>query len=169
MKKKVLIIITSFLVLLIVAAFVFTNMFTKGVFSGRIYKEQNVYETIWNMVISEKQGTKTVLTSSTKDAYADYDLGEFQNIQIPECGVVISFFENELTFLFNKYDENGDWVRGEYIKFKYNYDDSTLYGNESESYLFEHFLVYYYSWVDGTEKYSKDNPGKYAFQYENQI
>ena len=82
----------------------FTNGFTKNILSGKIYRPQNVYEEIWNLVVTEEYTKKqTVLTTSTKDADVDFDFGfEFVGIHIPECNVTIGWWDTngdtELSF-----------------------------------------------------------------------
>ncbi len=54
MKKKIIISSAVAISIIVVAVLALTNMFTKGVITGKLYRVDNVYEQIWNMVISEK-------------------------------------------------------------------------------------------------------------------
>ena len=103
MKKRLLIILISVLSAVIILAR-FTNGFRKGEFSGKIYSPDNVYEEIWNLFVTEEHSrNKTVLTSSTEDAYEDWDFGfEFVGVYIPECDFSINWatYEEEIEFSF---------------------------------------------------------------------
>lgn len=136
--KKWIIFVLAILLLTALLTMHFTSGFTKNVISGKIYRPQNVYEEIWNLVVTEEHTTKqTVLTTSTKDADVDFDFGyEFVGIHIPECNVTIGWWNNtedtELSFLFsNRLDGDGD-----YVHFVYNYKTKTLFGNTEFSFLF---------------------------------
>ena len=62
MKRKIIIISAVVVTVIVVAVLALTNMFTKGAITGKLYRVDNVYEEIWNMVTSEKNGTQTILT-----------------------------------------------------------------------------------------------------------
>ena len=87
MKKRLIIVLVAFLsIALLITAF--TGGFTKGVLSGKIYRPQNVYEEIWNLVLIEQHTrNQTVLTASTKDAEVDFDFG-FDDDNLPVVVIV---------------------------------------------------------------------------------
>ena len=94
MKKKIIIFIAVIITIIVVATLTLTNMFTKGVITGKLYRVDNVYEEIYNMVIAERNGAETVLTTSIEGSEVDYDLGCFGHVNIPvndEYAVVLSF------------------------------------------------------------------------------
>ena len=134
MKKKIIISSAVAISILVVAVLTLTNMFTKGVITGKLYRVDNVYEEIWNMVNSEKNGTQTVLTTSIEGSEVDYDLGSFVQVSIPvndEYRVALCFHQNEFNqdelciWLFENKDEDHDTPL-----YVYNYQTNTLYGNQ---------------------------------------
>ena len=98
MKKKIIIFIAVIITIIVVATLALTNMFTKGVITGKLYRVDNVYEEIYNMVIAERNGAETVLTTSIEGSEVDYDFGCFENVSIPvndEYEVVLSFVNQD--------------------------------------------------------------------------
>lgn len=164
MKKKIIISGAVAISIIVVAVLALTNMFTKGVISGKLYRVDNVYEEIWNMVNSEKNGTQTILTTSIEGSEVDYDLGCFQQVNIPindEYNIALSFYQDELCiWLFEKNSKNHD--AGCYV---YNYQTNTLYGNQEESHMIDKFTSLYYSWVGNDGKFNSENQGDYAFVF----
>lgn len=173
MKKWMIIVlavILSVVITLLAIVLALTGGFTKGVISNWIYRPQNVYDEIWNLLLTEEYTrNKTVLTSATKDAEEDWDLGiDFVGIHIPECSTTVCWWRNdgkELAFLF--YGEESDAM------FIYNYETKTLYGDADFSYLMENFLEDYFQWCaddpDFSSGYSLDSLGKHTFEYVNPI
>lgn len=171
MKRWIIYISVAILFIGLLATF-FTGGFKKGILSERIYRPQNVYEEIWNLVLTEQKTSKqTVLTSATKDAVLDFDFGfDFVGIHIPECNLTIGWRRTEdvqeLSFLFSL-------GQGEYAHFIYNYEAKTLFGNTDFSYLMENFLTDYFAWctaaADFSSAYCLESLGDFAFQYENPI
>ncbi len=163
MKKKIIIIFAVAITIIVVAALALTNMFTKGVITGKLYRVDNVYEEICNMVNSEKNGTRTILTS-IEGSEVDYDFGCFEQVNIPindEYSVALSFYEDELCiWLFEKNSENYDAAC-----YVYNYQTNTLYGNQEESHLIDKFTSLYYSWVGNDGKFNPENQGDYTFVF----
>ena len=164
MKKKIIISGAVAISIIVVAVLALTNMFTKGVISGKLYRVDNVYEEIWNMVNSEKNGTQTILTTSIEGSEVDYDLGCFQQVNIPindEYNIALSFYQDELCiWLFEKNSKNHD--AGCYV---YNYQTNTLYGNQEESHMIDKFTSLYYSWVGNDGKFNSENQGDYTFVF----
>lgn len=164
MKKKT-IIRSAVTIAIIVVVLTLISFFTKGVFTGKLYRVDNVYEEIWNMVNYEKNGTQTILTTAIERAYVDYDFGCFQCVRIPvnsEYKVVLSFDHDELCImLFENDSPNHDCAC-----YVYNYQSNTLYGNHEESLLFDNFLSLYYSWVGDDGKFNPENQGNYTYVFE---
>ena len=169
MKKRLIIALVAFLSIALLIT-VFTGGFTKGVLSGKIYRPQNVYEEIWNLVLIEQYTrNQTVLTSSTKDAEEDFDLGyDFVGIHIPECNVTINWRSGgeELSFLFSL-------RQGGYVNFVYNYKTKILFGDADFSYIMENFLTDYFEWCEAASDFSSGYSAEYlgdaTFQYVNPI
>jgi hypothetical protein len=158
MKKRILIALLC-LILVLSVILALTGGFTKGVLSEYIYFPRNVYEEIWNLVLSEERGCATVLTYP-ESAYVDCDLGMFQNIQIPSCNVVLSWWDG-LSFLF--------WTdKGNYIHYVYDYRTQTLTADTELAYLTEQFLRDYFQWCetspDFSSKFSLENLGECFYQ-----
>ena len=168
MKKKIIIFIAVIITIIVVATLALTNMFTKGVITGKLYRVDNVYEEIYNMVISERNGSQTILTTSIEGSEVDYDFGFFEHVNIPvndEYAVVLSFVnQDELgiwIFESNNFENNG--TRRKSSLYVYNYQSNTLYGNREEAHLIEIFISPYYSWIGNKEKFNLDNHGNYTF------
>lgn len=163
MKKRFLIILSCF-ALVFATTLTLTGGFTKGVLSRYIYFPRNVYEEIWNLVLSEEYGGNTVL-SSIDSTYVDYDLGMFQSIYIPDCNMVLSWWDG-LSFQFRT-------EKGKYIHFVYDYDSQTLSGDAEAAYLAEHFLQDYFQWCkaspDFSSNYSMDDLGEFSYQYADPV
>ncbi len=164
MKKKIIIIGAAAIALIVAATLALTNMFTIGEITGKLYRVDNVYEEIWNMVNSEKNGTHTILTTSIKGSEVDYDLGSFQQVNIPvndEYSVVLSFNSGELSiWLFEHNRKSHDAAL-----YVYNYQSNTLYGNKKESYLFDKFTSLYYSWAGNDGKFDPEDQGNYTYVF----
>ncbi len=173
MKKKIIIFSAVIITIIVVATLALTNMFTKGVITGKLYRVDNVYEEIYNMVISERNGAQTILTTSIEGSEVDYDFGCFEQVNIPvndEYAVVLSFvnqdelgiwiFENN-NFENNNFENNG--THRKYSLYVYNYQSNTLYGNREEAHLIEIFVSPYFSWVGNKEKFNLDNHGNCTF------
>ena len=170
LKKKILICSAVVITILVTAVLALTNFFTKGVITGKLYRVDNIYEEIWNLVISEKCGTQTILTSATEGSYIDYDLGGFAQVSIPandEYRVALTFRQNEshqeelIIWLFAKNGENQ-----ENACYVYNWQTNTLYGNQEESRLTDGFTSLYYSWLGNDGKFHSENQGDYTFVLE---
>ena len=83
MKKKIIISSVAAISIIVVAVLTLTNMFTKGVITGKLYRADNVYEEIYNMVNLEKNGAQTILTTAIEGSEVVYELGCFQQVRIP--------------------------------------------------------------------------------------
>ena len=165
MKKKIIIFSAVIITIIVVAILALTNMFTKGVVTGKLYRVDNVYEEIYNMVISERNGSQTILTTSIEGSEVDYDFGCFEQVNIPvndEYAVVLSFVnQDELNIvLFENNNKGHDATR-----YVYNYQSNTLYGNREEAHLIEIFISPYYSWIRNDGKFDPENNGNYTFVY----
>ena len=113
MNKKRKIIIIS------VASFVLVFCLLLGFAAYRVYnfkypKIQNVFEQLYYEVRAVKYGGDSVLVTGTEEAYADYDFGDFENIQIPEldlCLKISRYPESEtlyIMFFDSKVDRESD-------------------------------------------------------------
>lgn len=164
--KKWKIVVLVILLLTTLLTVCVTGGFTKNLFTGKIYRPRNVYEEIWNMVVTEQHTRKqTVLTTSTEDAEADFDFGyHFVGVHIPECNMTIGWETTgeELFFSF-------PLGKGVYARFIYNYEAKTLYGNTIHSYLMDRFLTNYFEWCeaasDFSSRYDAKHLGDFAFRY----
>lgn len=168
MKKKIIVFIAVIITIIVVATLALTNMLTKGVITGKLYRIDNVYEKIYNMVISERNGSQTILTTSIEGSEIVYDFGRFQQVKIPvndEYAVVLSFVnQDELgiwIFENNNFENNGTRRKSSF--YVYNYQSNTLYGNREEAHLIKIFISPYFSWVENKEKFNPDNFGNYTF------
>ena len=161
MKKKIKIAVALLIVLAIIILLTLwlTNCFTQNRLTSKLYRPDNVYEEIWNLVVSEQFGA-TVLTTSTEEAYEKYNLGGFEHIGIPEYNMSISWEYQPYKMLLIYFCNVG----GEYAGFLYDYETNTLYGEADYEYFAEHFLQHYLEWNKEETKYSLDNLGNANFK-----
>ena len=177
MKKRILIAVAIFLsaaVLIVAAASFLTEGFTRGLLSRRIYRPQNVYEEIWNLMLTEKtSGTKTILTTGTEDAYEDWDLGiDFVGIYIPSSNASIHLHSlnkgRDYALVFRL------WIDGQKSStFVYDYQTKTLSADADSVPLMEHFLADYFAWCeadpDFDSDYSAEDLGDFTFRHESPV
>ena len=170
MKKKIIIFSAVIITIIVVAILVLTNMFTKGVITGKLYRVDNVYEEIYNMVIAERNGSQTILTTSIEGSEVDYDFGCFEQVNIPvndEYAVVLSFVNQDelgiLIFENNNFEDNATRRKSSF--YVYNYHSNILYGDREEAHLIEIFISPYYSWIGNDGKFDPENNGNYTFVY----
>ncbi len=170
MTKKIMICSAVVIAIIVVAVLALTNFFTKGVITGKLYRVDNVYEEIWNLVNSEKNGTRTILTTSIEGSAIDCDFGFFEHVSIPakdEYRVTLCFHQNKcnqdelIIWLVEKSNKNQ-----EDACYVYNYQTNTLYGNQEESHLTEVFTSLYHSWAGNNGKFNSENQGDYTFVLE---
>lgn len=161
MKRKIKITIALVIValLIILPTLWLTNCFTKSKLTGKIYRPDNVYEEIWNMVVAEQFGEPTVLTTSKEDSRVQYDFGGFGYISIPEHNMWMKWEYRMLSFYFFEDGER------ENANFLYDYETNTLYGEAEFEYYVENFLQHYFEWNKEETKYSLDNLGNAAYEY----
>ena len=119
-----------------------------------IDRPQNVFEEIWNLVLTEQHTDRDTVLTSTARSEVDYDLGvEFVGIHIPACNVTVGWYEAEngkqLSLLF-------PLGKGEYVRFCYDRETKTVYGNADISYLKKEFLSAYFSWCEWSYVYDSD-------------
>ena len=170
MKKKIIIFSAVIITITVVTILSLTNMSTKRTITGRLYRVDNVYEEIYNMVISERNGSQTILTTSIEGSWVDYDLGFFEQVHIPvndEYSVVLSFVnQDELSILiFENNNFENDSIRCKSSQYVYDYQSNTLYGNREEAHLIEAFISPYYSWIGNDGKFDPENNGNYTYVY----
>ncbi len=109
-----------------------------------------------------------MLLSGTESAYADADLGVFQNIQIPDLDMALFLNGQSLCLLFFN---NGNST-GDYTLYRYDPRENVLYGEDTLEYLTDHFLADYFEWcadADKRSKYSLSDLGEYRFVYQKQV
>lgn len=174
MKKKsfVRLAIISSLILasLSGAVLFFTNGFSVGRITGKVYNAQNVYDEIWNLMIREKRGEKTVLTDSS-GAGASFEFGTFSYIDIPECKANLSFSSGKLSIIIRTGEFFTETVtektREKYVL--YEYDPRTkvlsIKGAGNEDLLSGSFLSYYFRRQASRKSkpaYSTGEPGNYS-------
>lgn len=170
MKKKIIIFSAVIITITVVTILSLTNMSTKRTITGRLYRVDNVYEEIYNMVISERNGSQTILTTSIEGSEVDYDFGCFEQVNIPvndEYSVVLSFVnQDELSILiFENNNFENDSIRRKSSRYVYDYQSNTLYGNREEAHLIEAFISPYYSWIGNDGKFDSEHNGNYTYVY----
>jgi hypothetical protein len=164
MKRSTIIILSiigsiAILITSVCGVFVYKRTFTKNVFED-IYYEVKAIE--WG-----KNPDKSVLLS-TDEAYADFDFGDFQKIRIPELDVSISN-SNGYVMIMICQTVRKDPYKPErtYVKYRYNVEDKTLYGERDFEFLEESFLKHYFEWCESSEekqRHSLDDLGDFTFE-----
>lgn len=171
MKKRMIVVLTVLLAVVLAVVLCITAVtdgFTKGKISGKIYRPRNVFEEIWNLVLTEQYtGKQTVLTTATKDAYVDFDFGfHFVGVYIPESSTSIHWDWEQgkregISFSVHLGDRKN-------VYFTYNYETKTLSGETDFSYLKDMFLTNYFEWCkassDFSSAYAIDALGDVTFQ-----
>jgi hypothetical protein len=135
-------------------------------------KTENVFDQLYYEVKSAKKGKDSVLLTGTQTAYADYDFGFFENIQIPDLDMCLDFDDKSLYILFFNNSKTEEWNSSFYVLYRYDIDDKKLYGEQSIDYLNHNFLSYYFEWCNTAEKtnvYSLQNLGNYTFSFQEQV
>lgn len=161
--KKTIVIAVVVIAVLLTSTLVLTNNFTKGRITGRLYRVENVWEEIWNLMVSEKHGTRTVLTTSTGDWYVDYDFGQFDHVYIAVCdgcGVTLSFHHDYGLCIWLT---ETDGEQKTTTLYTYDYRSHTLCGAREEDYLTDRLLSSYFSWVGEDSEFDLESLGKYSF------
>ena len=156
---------------MLVFFFIITILLTSVSYTG-CGKAENVFDQLYYEVKSVKKGKNSVLLTGTQTAYADYDLGFFENIQIPDLDMCLDFDDKSLYILFFNHSETEEWNSSFYVLYRYDIDDKKLYGERSIDYLNDNFLSYYFEWCNTageTNVYSLQNLGKYTFTFQEQV
>lgn len=157
--RKAIIILFALLAFVLTAALIYT--FIK-------HKTYNVFDQLYYEVKTVKCGGTSVLVSGTESAYADYDLGEFVNVQIPDLSMCLSIDKNALYLLFF----NSSNYVSDFILYKYELKEKQLYGERSLDYLIKGFLNDYFKWWSNSGKvnpYSQNNLGEYSFEFQTNV
>ena len=68
-----------------------------------------------------------------------------------------------LIFTLEKFENNKK--NRDVVRYVYNHQNNTLYGNKEESLLIDNFIMLYYSWVGDDGKFDSQNPGDYTFVF----
>ena len=135
-------------------------------------KTENVFDQLYYEVKSVKKGNDSILLTGTETAFADYDLGSFENIQIPDLDMCLDFDDKSLYILFFNTSETGEWNTSFCILYRYDIDDKKLYGERSLDYLNDNFLSHFFEWCNASGKtnmYSLQNLGNYTFIFQEQV
>ncbi len=156
MKRKTAFILICCIVVSVLAGCGETNK--------RIYDTDNVYEEIQNLIIYEESGKGPALSELTEGSYADYDVGVFQSVVIPEYRLSISMSQYGLLHLLF-FDEE----KGEYHSFAYDDENDKLYGDCEEAYLTDNFLKHYFSLMGDDSEYSAEDKGKYTYEFAENV
>lgn len=161
----------SILLLLCIAVILLTSVSCAWILRSK--KTENVFDRLYYEVKSAKWnrwGKESILLTGTETAYADYDLGTFQSIQIPDLNMSLSFDSRSLYMLFFY----GNDAENKNVSYFYRYDvcEKKLYGEETLEYLTQHFLSHYFEWCKnaGEENaYSLQHLGSYTFTLQEKV
>lgn len=162
MKKRIVIAVVVVAVL-VTSTLVLTNGFTRGCITGRLYREENVWEEIWNPVASEKHGTPTALTTSTEGSEVVFEFGNFEQVYIAlsdGCSVSLSFLREDGLCIWLR---ETDGEQRTATLYTYDYRSNTLYGEREETYLTDRLLPRYFVWAGEDSGYSPEDLGEYRF------
>ena len=124
-----------------------------------IRKTENVFDQLYYEIKSVKMGCDSVLLTGTQTAYAEYDFGAFENIQIPELDMCLDFDDKSLYILFFNHSETEKWNTSFCVLYRYDIGDQKLYGERDLDYLNDNFLSHYFEWCNTSK-----NPSSYSFQ-----
>ncbi len=169
-RKIITIVLIVCVLLVLICAFA-----VYAVYSYFHPKTDNVFDQLYYEVRTVKWGGDSVLVSGTESAYADYDFGLFENIQIPDLHMSLFIREDTLYVLFHYsgyYAEHGEWVDKSSFLYKYKLKEKKLYGEDSLDYLLENFLNDYFAWYSaaGEENpYTPTNLGTYDFEQQETV
>lgn len=166
-KFKITIIIVSVALALVLLAILFYPFFRTV--TPEIH---NVFDRLYYEALTVKQGGNSVLISAPGSGYADYDLGQFDNIQIPDLDMCISIENDTLYFLFFNSKDTEEWNTSYCVLYKYELDEKKLYGERSLEYFVENFLDVYFEWSDITGEdnpYSQNDLGEYSFELQTRV
>jgi len=137
-----------------------------------IKKIENVFDQLYYEVQSVKYGKDSVLLTGTQTAYANYDFGSFENIQIPDLDMCLDFDGKSLYLLFFNHSETKTWNTSFCVLYRYDIYDKKLYGEKELDYLNDNFLSYYFEWYNASEEthvYSLQDLGNYTFTLQEQV
>ena len=135
-------------------------------------KTENVFDQLYNEVKSVKKGKASVLLTGTQTAFADYDFGSFENIQIPDLDMCLDYDNKSLYILFFNHSETEKWNTSLCILYRYDVYDKKLYGMKDLDYLNDNFLSHYFEWCNTAGEvniYSLQNLGNYSFTLQEQV
>ena len=158
MKKKMRFVVLA-IVIILLASFCCIFIFGKD-------KTENVFDQLYNEVKSVKKANDSILLTGTETAYADYDLGHFENIQIPYLDMCIDFDNKSLYLLFFNHNETEKWNISFCVLYRYDIHNKKLYGEQSLDYLNDNFLSHYFGWckdANAASPYSLQELGDYTF------
>ncbi len=166
MKKSTIIILSvigliAILIASVCGVFVYKRTFTKNVFED-IYYELEAIE-------MGKHYDECVLLS-TEESYADFDLGSFQMIGIPELDVSISNAKGYVMIrIYQTVRKDPYNPEITCVMYRYNIEDKTLYGERDFEFLEERFLKHYFEWCESSgerQRHSLDDLGDFTFEVQ---
>ena len=135
-------------------------------------KIENVFDQLYYEVKSIKKGKDSILLTGTESAFADYDLGSFENIQIPDLDMCLDFDEKSLYILFFNHSETEKWNTSFCVLYRYDICDKKLYGEKDLDYLNDNFLSHFFEWCNDSGKmslYSLQDLGNYTFTLQEMV
>ena len=163
-KKRILIFVLVAVLLILACAIAFWHSQRANEITV-----DNIFDQLYLEVNRVKNGKTSVLITGNESAYADYDFGEFQSIQIQELEMSLSVNENTLHILFfNRSGENNSKT----VHYRYDVSSKTLYAEESVNYLVHNFLAAYFQWckdVGQENKFSLLDFGEYNFVQQERV
>ena len=133
---------------------------------------QNVFDQLYYEVRAVKYGRDSVLVSGTESAYARYEFGEVESIQIPELDMDICIRGDTLYILFFHTVPNGEWDTSYWTHYKYHLKEKRLYGERPLDDLTDAFLTDYFAWYSNAGKsnpYSAEDLGEYEFEFQETV
>lgn len=164
MKKRIVIaVVVVAVAVILTSTLTLTNGFTKGRITGRLYREENVWEEIWNLVASEKHGTPTVLTTSTEGSEVVFEFGNFEQVYIAlsdGCSASLSFLREDGLCIWLR---ETDGEQRTATLYTYDYRSNTLYGKREETYLTDRLLSRYFAWAGEDSGFSPEDLGEHSF------
>ena len=135
-------------------------------------RTDNVFDELYYEVESVKKGQDSVLLTGTRTAYADCDLGAFENIQIPDLDMCLDYDNKSLYILFFNHNDAEKWDTSFCVLYRYDVAEKKLYGERNFDYLNENFLSHYIEWcseASGKNSYSSQFMGDYTFMLQETV
>lgn len=160
-RSKIILIVISIISVAVIIAVCFLHKRT-----------ENVFDQIYYEVKAARRGKDSILLTGTETAYADYDLGFFVNVQIPDLDMCLDYDNKSLYLRFFNREDTEDCNHSYMVLYRYDLRDQKLYGERSLDYLTESFLASYFNWyINAGEKnrYSLQDLGSYTFILQDKV